>query len=348
MKIAVYAISKNESQFVDRFCESAKDADYIVIADTGSTDDTVERSKAYTEHVYSISIQPWRFDHARNASLALVPADADICICLDLDEVLMPGWREEIERVWKPGTTRLSYKFDWSSGVVFFSDKIHARDGYRWKHPCHELLYCSTTETWETTQQLLIEHHPDNTKSRGSYLGLLAIGHAEDPNCTRNSFYYGRELIFQRQWAKATDVLEHFLTLPGWYVERAYAMRLLGKARFAEGDMQGAESWYIRAVAEDRTQREPLCDLSEYYATQHMWAACRFYAECALKITDRQLLYTVDPDAWSFKPYDLLAMSSHYLGDAPNALSYGQLALSFAPDDIRLQNNMTFYIGETK
>ncbi len=41
MKIAVYAISKNESQFVQRFCESASDADLILIADTGSTDGTV-------------------------------------------------------------------------------------------------------------------------------------------------------------------------------------------------------------------------------------------------------------------------------------------------------------------
>ena len=40
MKIAVYAISKNEEQFVKRFCESAKDADLILIADTGSTDNT--------------------------------------------------------------------------------------------------------------------------------------------------------------------------------------------------------------------------------------------------------------------------------------------------------------------
>ena len=41
MKIAVYAISKNEEKFVERFCDSAKNADVILIADTGSTDNTV-------------------------------------------------------------------------------------------------------------------------------------------------------------------------------------------------------------------------------------------------------------------------------------------------------------------
>ena len=44
-KICVYAICKNESQFVDRWYESMKEADEIVVVDTGSTDDTVEKLK---------------------------------------------------------------------------------------------------------------------------------------------------------------------------------------------------------------------------------------------------------------------------------------------------------------
>ena len=47
MKIAVYAISKNEEQFVERFCESARQADIILIADTGSTDNTVEKAREH-------------------------------------------------------------------------------------------------------------------------------------------------------------------------------------------------------------------------------------------------------------------------------------------------------------
>jgi glycosyltransferase involved in cell wall biosynthesis len=46
MKIAVYAIALNEEQFVKRWYESAKDADYLLIADTGSTDKTVKLAKS--------------------------------------------------------------------------------------------------------------------------------------------------------------------------------------------------------------------------------------------------------------------------------------------------------------
>ena len=34
LRICVYAISKNEAHFAQRFCESAQDADLIMIADT--------------------------------------------------------------------------------------------------------------------------------------------------------------------------------------------------------------------------------------------------------------------------------------------------------------------------
>jgi glycosyltransferase involved in cell wall biosynthesis len=39
-KICVYAICKNESQFVDKWLESMSEADYIVVLDTGSDDET--------------------------------------------------------------------------------------------------------------------------------------------------------------------------------------------------------------------------------------------------------------------------------------------------------------------
>ena len=88
LRICVYAISKNEAHFVQRFCESAKDADLILIADTGSDDGLPEEALKHGAVVHHICITPWRFDLARNAALALVPRDIDVCISLDIDELL--------------------------------------------------------------------------------------------------------------------------------------------------------------------------------------------------------------------------------------------------------------------
>ena len=43
LKIYVYAICKNEAQFVSRYMASMREADQVIVLDTGSTDDTIAR-----------------------------------------------------------------------------------------------------------------------------------------------------------------------------------------------------------------------------------------------------------------------------------------------------------------
>lgn len=350
MKIAVYAISKNEEAFVKRFCDSAKDADLILIADTGSTDKTVKIAKKCGAVVYNISVKPWRFDVAREASLTLVPADYDICICLDLDEVLEPGWREEVEKLWKEDTTRLRYKFDWGSGIVFYSDKIHSRSGYRWKHPCHEILVPTTDfiEKYTQTDKQLITHLPDETKSRGQYLGLLAISVKEDPDCPRNTLYYGRELTFYNHWAEAIDELKRFLSLPGavWIKERAYAMKLIAKACSEIGDNAQAIKWARLAVAEDSTGRDGWVTLSETANNQNLWQESYFAAISAINISQRGYEYMEDPINWKERPYDFASIAAWNLGFKDVALELAKKALEFNPEDTRLINNVKIIAGE--
>lgn len=68
LKIAVYAICKNEEQFVDRWMDSMQEADLVIVTDTGSTDHTVARLTARGATVYIAHVIPWRFDVARNLS----------------------------------------------------------------------------------------------------------------------------------------------------------------------------------------------------------------------------------------------------------------------------------------
>ena len=44
-KVCVYAISKNEEKFVDRWVNSMNEADEIFVLDTGSTDNTLKKLK---------------------------------------------------------------------------------------------------------------------------------------------------------------------------------------------------------------------------------------------------------------------------------------------------------------
>lgn len=346
LKIAVYAISKNEKQFVERFCASAKGADLVLIADTGSTDGTAEEAARCGAIVHDIFISPWRFDHARNAALALIPRDIDVCVSLDLDELMEPGWREEIERVWTPETTRLRYFFDWGCGIRFKYEKIHARKGYYWHHPCHEYPMPDgrITEVWADTDMLLVSHHPDPTKSRGQYLDLLELSVKEDPNCPRNGFYYARELTFHSRWHDAIEALKRYLALPGatWGNERCYAYRLLGKCYNELGYPRLAEKNFHLAAGEAPNTREPWCELAMMYYRQQRWPDCYAAAMRALEIRDRQMVYTCDPAVWGYWAHDLAAIAAWNMGLKDVARDQARQALEHAPEDQRLQSNLRF------
>jgi len=343
LRICVYAISKNEEQFIERFCESAKDADVVMIADTGSTDNTVQAARDRGAHVEHIAIKPWRFDDARNAALALIPADVDVCVSLDLDEELQPGWRAEIERVWTPGTTRLRYKFDWGAGIAFYYEKIHARSGYRWVHPCHEYpVPYLINERYAQTDMLLVVHKPDPTKSRGQYLDLLEMSVKEDPVDPRNAFYYARELSFHGLWEKAIAECNRYLALPGadWANERCYAYRVISRCYAEMGDLENALKAARQGVIEAPGTREPWCEIAKITYQQQRWAECFGAAMSALAITNREWVYTVDPEVWGALPHDYASIAAWNLGMGAEALRHAELAVSLAPDDLRLRDNV--------
>ena len=346
LKICVYAISKNEELFVERFCTAASDADLILIADTGSTDRTVELAEKHGATIHEICITPWRFDDARNAALALVPRDFDVCVSLDLDEELQPGWREEIERVWAEGTTRLRYGFDWGAGIIFHYEKIHARTGYRWLHPCHEYpVPYLIDEQYAHTDMLMVIHKPDPTKSRGQYLPLLEMSVKEDPVDPRNAFYYARELSFHAQWQRAIDECNRYLALPGatWQNERCYAYRVMSRSYAELGDWDNAIKMARLGVVEAPGTREPWVEIAKLTYQRQQWAECYGAAMSALAIQNREWVYTVDPEVWGALPHDYAAIAAWHLGLKDSALEQGRLALEKDPTNGRLKANLEYF-----
>lgn len=346
MKIIVYAIALNEQKHVKRFCEAAKDADMIVVADTGSTDQTVKLLQDEGVFVHHISIVPWRFDDARNACLALLPQDTDVCVSLDLDEVLQSGWRAEIERVWVPGVTnRMHYGFDWGLGIVFQYEKIHARHGMRWFLPCHERVVADRTpEVWADTEMLLVIHQPDNTKSRGQYLDILKASIEENPTEARNAFYYARELSFYRDWHKAIEESKRYLGLKGanWPNERCYAMRIIGRSYHELGDWEASLRWFRQASSEASDTREPWYELALECYHMKRWTESLGAALTCLAITERAKVYTVDPMVWGSAPHDYASIAAWNLGLFDLALKHARIAAELSPEDLRLRQNLEF------
>jgi glycosyltransferase involved in cell wall biosynthesis len=344
MKIAVATIALNEEQFVQRWAESCEEADYRLILDTGSTDHTTMAAGVFGVEYETKEFTPWRFDHARNHAMSLIPDHIDYVIWLDMDEVLQPGWREALEKI-SPSTTRPRYKYVWSwnkdgsEGLVYGGDKIHARKGYTWKHPVHEVLKpMYGTERQEWVDGLEIRHHPDSTKSRSQYLPLLKLAVEEDPNDDRNQFYLARELFFHHETVQAAEHFGKHLSLSKWAPERAASCRYLS---IMATDKK--EYWAWRAVSEDPTRRENWVHLATMFYERKDWPAVRSCCEMAFRVKEKPLDYLCDADAWGSKPHDLMAVACFHLGDTETAWEHGAEAVHLNPTDERLQGNLRWY-----
>jgi glycosyltransferase involved in cell wall biosynthesis len=342
MKICVYAICRNEEEFVDRFMDSAKDADLIQIADTGSTDGTCDaienwalthNTKVQLNHIW---IKPWRFDLARNAGLALVPTDIDVCFSVDLDEVLQPGWREEIERLWVPGqTTRMEYMYDWGLDHVFNYQKIICRHGYYHIHPCHEYERPDgrLVESWVHSPKLLVKHMPKaGAGCRTDYITMLKISTEEDPICSRNAFYYGRELMFHGKWEESIKELDRYLNMPNsiWLYERGFAHLCKAKCYIGLGDKGKAYACNFDAAKEIPHAREPWCALAQL-CFQEDWNQMFAYAMRAVSITQREWHYCVDPEVWESLPHSLACVAAWNVGLKDIAREQGRIAVTKKP-----------------
>lgn len=231
MKVAVYTIAKNEEQHVARWLNTTKDADVRLLVDTGSTDQTPHRfhqEGKKGDGLLYISVEPFRFDDARNAALALVPADVDVCISLDMDEVLSDGWRNELiwsAKEWEGNRcVQANITFDYHGRKFVQNTRVHSRHGWRWRHPYHEALYPSMSQRHEVNlPNFVMTHAPIGEKKRPNIaLHNLAWGEFEQPCDARMMFYYGRELLwsgykeqglrkllaFVQQYPNAIDVPE--------------------------------------------------------------------------------------------------------------------------------------------
>lgn len=357
-KVCVYAICKNEEKFVDRWMDSMGEADIVVVTDTGSDDGTVEKLRERGAVVHIEEIRPWRFDVARNISLDHVPDDIDICVCTDLDEIFEPGWREKLEAAWdknesKGGNStarRGKYLYNWSlkangtPDVQFIYSKVHERRGFRWKWPVHEYLRYEGGLPLESVfiEDMVLNHYPDASKSRGSYLPLLELAVEEAPMDDRMRYYLGREYMYKEQWGICIDTLNDYLKLPAatWDEERCAAMRWIAKSYHMREQMKESYCWYYKAIAEAPHMREPYVEFAKMCYEIQDWPMTLFLTEEALKIKEKSPTYTNMGYAWDHTPDDLCAIASYRMNLMEESLNHARRAHLFSPDDERLKNNL--------
>jgi tetratricopeptide (TPR) repeat protein len=285
MKIAVYAIAKNESENVEAWLENLADADGIFVLDTGSTDDTISLLNAGGATVEEMNYgKKFRFDQARNQAMHLVPKEFDVLVSVDFDERLSPGWREAIEQEFDEETDvanyTLVYNFDSEGNIITSYPRmaVHRHDSATWHYAVHELLMPLKPHKRKTLNFMCV--HYGKGKPAGHYLDLLKLCREEHPNDPRAMGYLAREYFGMGNFTMAKPLYQDYIRIEPYPPMQSEACIRIAQM---SPDFISQEWWLRQAVQLCNDMREPYCEMALLYFRNEMWEHCIAYTKSAMQ-----------------------------------------------------------------
>lgn len=370
---SVTVIARNEAKTLPRLLASVKDADEIVVLDTGSTDDTVAVAESFGAKVWSvgekfmetptqadIDLFTERYGHvptfttdmklfnyaaARNYAMSL--ASNDWCFCADADEEVV--WDADKVRALLPDWDQLSFGFafshnpDGSPLLEFARSTFLRRSKGQWVKKIHEVVQGVPEARLLWTDALYLHHWQQPTENRANFLPKLEYSILEIENDDRNTYYLAREYYYAGMYDTAIKMFRCYLQLPGWKPERSQAMIFMGDCYKYSGRGDEAVECYHQAMREDDTRREPFFALGMTYYEWARYRSAAIYLRAATEIPLQSAYYLNDMNLYSWKIWDLLSLIYDKLGETTKAQEAWLEAVKGAPNDKRIQSNAAWF-----
>ena len=121
---------------------------------------------------------------------------------------------------------------------------------------------------------------------------------------------------------------------------------VLSRSEYLRGDVDAALKHARLSCCEAPGTREPwVCLALLCYQTQN-WPECYAASKNALSITNKELVYTMDPKVWTALPHDLCSLAAYHLGLRTEAIDQVELALAHEPTNPRLLENYRVFKGK--
>ncbi len=227
-RVSVVMIAKNEEAVLARCLESVKEADEIIICDTGSTDGTLNVARQYTDKVFSDYLWEDHFAKARNHALA--KATGDWILSIDADEYLtcpFDAVRDAASKAWMAVNVRMSAEFG-GAGVFSFPRLFKRSPQVWWEGAVHNHLSVMGEDVGAVS--ITFGYSPAHASDRLRSLRILEKEVADNPECVRERFYLGREYFYRGMHDKALPVLGRYVQQSRFPAEKAEAFLTMARA----------------------------------------------------------------------------------------------------------------------
>lgn len=246
--IGAAIIAKNESKLLSRCLESLKGFDGIFIADTGSTDNTVEIAKKYTQNVYTDFKWNDSFSDARNFIKS--KATTDWLLSIDCDEILqdVSKVREAIALAENRKALGVSvYLVAEDNGQYFYYPRLFKNaPNVFWEGNIHNTLSVGQGEKIGDVR-ITVGYSPAHKDDPDRAFRILKKD-VEDRLNPRSLFYLGREYFYRKDYENCVITLGKYVQVSNFLAEKAEAFFIMSQAYWYMKDHNSARDACVQSL----------------------------------------------------------------------------------------------------
>lgn len=339
-------IIKNEELVLERCLSSVKDfVDEIIIVDTGSTDNSINIAKKFTNNIYPFK---WCNDFSKARNYASSLATGDYLMWLDADDIVPPKTAKiikELKNSLIADVYMLKYDIAFSGTKPTFSyyrERIikNCTEAF-WHGVVHECitpfgkverLDCSI---WHKKEKM--GHSNRNLKIYENIIKTRALS-------PREQYYYGRELYDHKKYKKCIKILECFVnSKEGWEENIIDALYLISICYKNLNNIQKFLNALFSTFIYDTPRANVCCEIGDYFILNKQYRKAIYWYTEATKCKDVthnggfvQNIY------YNYYPYLQLCCCHYYLGNIEIAKKYNNKAGKYFTSEI-IKNNKIFF-----
>lgn len=278
--IGVCLIVKNEEAVLERCLESIKGADAIFIADTGSSDKTVDIAKKFTDKVYTDF--KWCDDFSKARNFIKSKCTTDYILSIDADEYCHDF--SKVRRTIESGDEDC-WNVKMIQGNVqpeqhFYYPRLFKNAPHLfWVGAIHNSLNISARR--DSDVEITFEFSPAHALDPDRALRILEKEVKEKGDTApREMYYLGREYWYKQRFQECTATFGRYVQIAHWNAEKADAFLIMARAYSTQGLDEDARDACLQAIKINPNFKEALLFMAAIVPDEHA-AQWRRMAETA-------------------------------------------------------------------
>lgn len=352
--ISLCMIVKNEEEVLSNCLESVEDiCDEIIIVDTGSTDQTKEVAKQFTDKIYDFK---WidDFSAARNYSFSL--ATKDYILWLDADDVIPKEDQKKLKELKK----QLNYNIDAvSMYYIVDTDKnghptfffrrnrlVKRSKGFKWIGAVHEYIEVNGNIL---ESDISVLHNKKRKKENSQeidrnlkiYENRIKNGEEFTP---RDLFYYANELKDHKQYKKAIIYYQEFLDgKKGWIEDNIRACINMAECFSLLGEEENKLMSLLKSFTYDEPRSEVCCRIGDIFQERKDYKTAIFWYLLAVKMKDKKTGGFQHQSYTTWYPHMSLCLCYWNIGNIEESIKHHEMTKQYIPNDPKVKYNEEFF-----